>query len=150
MIQPTNNVFVPAYHLCQKISYEKNLSQYTQLQSCTLHTPLYTFTYGNIYAPYWVNSKIYFIKSDHFLPWSNQKQVYSNINSKFLWPYTCWTCNQRNLIFIIFSHDIENSIESFLKWSNILKLSWNNYILIHATVWVIYCLFPHSSRVFPN
>ena len=91
MIQPTNNVFVPAYHLCQKISYEKNLSQYTQLQSCTLHTPLYTFTYGNIYAPYWVNSKIYFIKSDHFLPWANQKQVYSNINSKFLWPYTCWT-----------------------------------------------------------
>ena len=52
MIQPTNNVFVPAYHLCQKISYEKNISQYTQLQSCTLHTPLYTFTYGNIYAPY--------------------------------------------------------------------------------------------------
>ena len=27
-----------------------------------------------------------------FSPWSDHKQFNSNINSKFLWPLTCWTC----------------------------------------------------------
>ena len=29
---------------------------------------------------------------DNFPPWSNSKQINSNINTRFLWSYTHWMC----------------------------------------------------------
>ena len=66
MIQHTKTFFVPACHLRHIISYHTNLSNYTLLHPCMLHTSSYTSKYDNIYAPHWFCSKIYSIKSDNF------------------------------------------------------------------------------------
>ena len=58
--------------------------------------------------------------------------------------------HQRNILFVLFSHGIENSIEYFLLQSNIPTLTNNPSISLHATAQVSYYLFICYSQVLTN
>ena len=51
------------------------------------------------------------------------------------------SCHQKNILFLLFSHDLENSIEYFLLCSNIPALARNHSILLPAAAKVAYYLF---------
>ena len=129
------------------------MSQSAHIYTSTLRTSLYTSTYDRISAPVWVDSKINSIKLDHFTPLLNQSQVNSNINSRFLFPRTrqTWSISTKiYILFPLFAHDLEDSIEYFLLRSNFMTLSHNRWKYIDDTVQVASYIFLYSSIVLQN
>ena len=45
---------------------------------------------------------------------------------------------QTNILFLLFAHDIENSLEHFILHSHIQPISQISYILLHVNVSVTY------------
>ena len=90
MIQHTETFFAPACHLQQTISYDKNLSQSTQLNPWMLHPLSHISTYDTISTPDWINSKIDSIKSYIYLVESET----SRFKTKFqvLLARKLWIC----------------------------------------------------------
>ena len=85
--------------------------------------------------------------------WYNQNQVYSNINSKLLFPHKRWTCSlatQRNILFLLFASDLEDYIESFLLKSNSPTLAHNRYKYLHNNEIFSSHLFLCSLQLLPN
>ena len=55
--------------------------------------------------------------------------------------------HQRNISFLLFTHDLENYIKYFFLLSNILTLERNNFISLHVPVQVHYDLFIHFTSI---
>ena len=60
------------------------------------------------------------------------------------------SCHQRNILFLLFDCDLENSIEYFLLRSHILTLVYNHYTSLHATLRVDYYSFLYYFLVLTN